>query len=138
MSDFKWTDELLVEWANHVRSLHRGFETYNQLEQFRQSKIKKSVLFTTRDGKEIFEGDNCWWVVIHFDGHWTINTNKMNANSSFNHDRLFSSQAAAEEYILMNRPLFSVKEINDNLGGYFLSHFQLTDILKELAKSKLK
>jgi hypothetical protein len=97
---------------------------------------KKPVLFTTSDGKEIREGDRVWWVVIHYrDGAWTINSDKMKSTSSFNHDRVFSTEEAVKEYILMNKPCLSIEDVRKCV---YLLVIKEEEKLKELAKQKIK
>ena len=53
----------------------------------------------------------------------------------------FSTEAKAEEYILMNKPILSIKEICPIVGqcnnNTYVDLYQLTKKLKELVKSKL-
>lgn len=68
--------------------------------------IKSEVLFRSEDGVDIFEGDKtCWinnWTVTNF-ADWKRNNNKKELH--------FSTKEAAEEYILMNKPQYSLNDI---------------------------
>ena len=103
----------------------------------------KQPLFTTEDGVDIFEGDkyfictaslsNCinndWKVFAHY-------TDLQNKVKSWGIKPVFSTKEKAEEYILMNKPCLSLKEIydltNKNSGLYNESD------LEKLVKQKLK
>lgn len=99
----------------------------------------KKPLFTTKDGVDIFEGDNIHWVCNEFTYFYTKNVNKEHYNLiSGGKSGLFkicSTKKEAEEYILMNKPYLSLKEIYDltdeNSGLYNKSD------LKKLVQQKL-
>jgi hypothetical protein len=97
---------------------------YADVEQFKASKSRKP-LFTTEDGVEIFEGDV--WHLIDPD-YWRIWSGN---HSTVNPDRIkyFSTRQAAEEYILMNKPCLSLKEVIDLV--------EAKEYLTQLVKSKL-
>jgi hypothetical protein len=90
----------------------------------------KEVLFITEDLKTIHDGDKYWNVSTEFniecfdaDKDWTSRSGK----------RTFSTQEAAKEWVLMNRPVLSVNEVVElwAKNNYF------PDSAKKLAKSKL-
>lgn len=126
-------------------------------------KIKsKQPLFTTEDGVEVFVGDKYWCAHDDkFGSHsmrWTINSNPYEAtddifydyrthegkiNQNKNGNYYFSTQEAAKEYILMNKPCLSIKDVQPLFGGAYLDDSpttldKLTSNLKKLVKSKLK
>jgi hypothetical protein len=74
----------------------------------------KPILFTTEDGKPIYEGDACY---IVFDSDWSVSP--MRSFSNAPHGKInykaFSTEAAAKEYVLMNKPKFSIQGIIDLL-----------------------
>jgi len=103
------------------------------------AKKAKTPLFTTEDGVDIFEGDLYWYV-----HSLTFELRKM-FNSNYNSDNLysnkllkfFSTKEAAEEYILMNKPCLSIKDI-DSINTYTSERLQISrSVLKNLVKSKL-
>ena len=82
----------------------------------------KQPLFTTEDGVDIFEGDNIYWVNINtFE---KINCNKYNddlgeisikslLSKKYECKAIaFSTKEKAEEYILMNKSVLSLNDIN--------------------------
>lgn len=76
----------------------------------------KLPLFTTNDGKEIFDGDDCWYVYS-----FSMAPMKWTAKLPFNKTgNFFSSEEAANEWILENKPCLSVQEIETILttGNY--------------------
>jgi len=106
------------------------------------SHIKKVPLFKTEDGVDVFEGDHFYMVQSNFKlvtiGQITqvfIATKFISLIPSY---KYFLTQKAAEEFILLNKPLWSISEIakiKEDLG-YF--SFKLIDKLEELAREKLK
>lgn len=108
------------------------FELYAQCErgQFNINEIKgvPKVLFKTEDGKEIFNDDSYYAVERDYsigDGIGGDDYHRTNRVLT-----TFSTREAAEEYILMNKPLLSLKDIN-NIG-------KLTDYRIELNRKELK
>ena len=107
---------------------HEGFSLKNL-------KKSKQPLFTTEDGVDIFEGDNYCYFRFH---SWTCDNaiankefyyqDKFSKNSLY-----FSTKEKAEEYILMNKPCLSLKEVLDIVS--FLDRSEKK--LKELVKQKL-
>lgn len=73
-------------------------------------KHSKKPLFTTEDGVDIFEGDDCY--IIH---NWIPLKTKVFSDDYGNtktvYKFVFSTKEAAEEYILMNKPCLSIKDI---------------------------
>lgn len=102
-------------------------------------------LFTTEDGKEIFEGDDYWWITtsLKYISNWprveSYVANGAIANKhSIKNDKErcflnFSTKEAAEEYILMNKPSLSVNDVIRDAGYYSSA----VERLKQLVKSKL-
>lgn len=94
-------------------------------------KVKKP-LFTTEDGVEKFEGDLFVPVNVSVDDadNYTIRglnseakpyNTKIQEEARKNGVLWFSTKEAAEEYILMNKPCLSVKEVVDILANYALT-----------------
>ena len=72
--------------------------------------IKEKPLFTTEDGVEIFKGDDYWQVIPEF-RHYFIGNNDYERRSC---DKHFSTEKAAKDYIEMNKPMYSLKNILDS------------------------
>ena len=99
-------------------------------------KKSKQPLFTTEDGVDIFEGDNLYSIDnmlnikkhLLFNARYDDNTllnNRIFFNSDYKH---FSTKEKAEEYILYNKPLLTLKDIEEllckNTSSYFLEKFK--------------
>jgi len=105
---------------------------------------EKKPLFTTEDGKGIFEGDEYWYV-----NYGKVNdTYKMvggpfkcayaNAITDYEMCLNFSTKEAADEYVLLNQPIYSVWDAWQFLCVYIPLEVRDTAItaFKENAKSK--
>lgn len=105
----------------------------------------KQPLFTTEDGKEIYKGDDYWYVVIgnpnYFIGHeWKA----LNHIADWDRGKKltkppiggvqFSTRELAEEYVLMNKPCLSA---NDILNLMTTKLHVTGQHIEELAKSKI-
>jgi hypothetical protein len=106
-----------------------------------QKVVKPKPLFVTEDGKEIFDKDN-WWSV------WTENGRRWRkrdkcfsdgfVGDSHNPDakvKRFSTEQAADEYILLNKPCLSVNDVKNGLMIREGCGLEMT--LVALAKEKL-
>jgi hypothetical protein len=139
---------------DYMLQIDNSIRFYNSGVYFQDLKTIKHApkpLFTTEDGKEIFEGDRFWSICIDKEryteqyGKPTVHTLDMfcdyiEARSSG--ILWFSTREAAEEYIVLNKPCLSVKEVREELSknhsvfrGYNGSKF--INQLKDLVKSKL-
>ena len=104
----------------------------------------KPVLFVTEDGKNVFEGDNIHW----------IRTDKIvylyNTRACFPHQKtllvenniykIFSSFEKAQEWIILNKPVLSLKDVASIYPGINKEHntpSHQAEQLKELVKSRL-
>lgn len=101
--------------------------------------VKKEPLFITEDNIKIYEG--CTQRIYFVYPDFTLDFISQYKGYSFNPNlKYFSTEDAATQYILMNKPLLSVKEICD---WYFEnnrsldSEWDYENGLKELAKKKL-
>jgi hypothetical protein len=110
----------------------------------------KQPLFTTEDGKEIFEGD--YYHLVYFEkgivglpkGTDLFTVSKAHKAEPLGKDetwstncKFFSKKEKAEEYIILNKPCLSINDllkIKNNIG-YFGN--TLIEKSKELVKSKL-
>ena len=104
--------------------------------------LPKNPLFTTEDGVDIFEGDKYYFVITSSFLQGTNIAREKKGPKDYPLYKYFSSKEAAEEYILMNKPSLSIKEIAPLFGQYHLDNSisalnRLTEKLKEIVKSKL-
>lgn len=99
------------------------------------SNIKKSkpCLFVTEDGVEIVANDSCFEVTKDF----RIYQSSYYENANPNHtSKYFSIREKAEEYILLNKPCLSLKEIKQILINHpFFGEYE--NALHHLARKKL-
>ncbi len=92
----------------------------------------KTPLFTTEDGKEIFEGDVYHCINTKLWTYWYTLCNK---NTMLHKDyKAFSTCQAAEEYITMLKPQFSLREILD----VYFENGNFADKIKFKARNKTK
>lgn len=81
--------------------------------------LAQQPLFTTEDGKKIFERDEYFWVNTIINNHeygiWKVNGPCTTYGSGkFSEGvKTFSTQQAAEQYISDNKPRFSKKQIEE-------------------------
>jgi hypothetical protein len=105
--------------------------------------INKPIL-TTHDGKDIYVFDKCWYVGKEFEiNEWVVFETEI-----LHLDKLkyFSTKEAAEEYILFNKPMLSVKDVENLFRVQDRKSIVMNcgcDVIKkedliELAKSKTK
>ena len=108
---------------------HEGF-SLNSL------KKAKQPLFTTEDGVDIFEGDKYYPVNKTY---WIVNepenTCKINYETYHKNTNNFSTKEKAEEYILMNKPVLSLKEIKETTTIKGLSLKKLEKLVQQKLKS---
>lgn len=112
-------------------------------------KKEKQILFTTDDGVKVYH-DQKYLVVDTTDKHSkpcdVIADNKLHGdylNVTYPTNKRFSTKEKAEEYIIFNKPLFSVNDIMENsrekVRGEWRGFYDL-DIAKfmSIAKEKIK
>jgi len=131
-----WTDELVSEFAHWYANLRRP--VYDPISDFKKLKEVKATLFTTEDGVEIYEGDTHRIICLH--SNWVYSSIPVNIIPIANKPidvKYFSTEDAAKEYILMNKPCLSVKDIDSQSKGVPYQDLFIKR-LKELAKQKLK
>lgn len=115
---------------------------------FLKDAIIKDVLLTTEDGVDIIVGDKLFQVWNdksqgHKNFHWSVHSFTTADNVNYAHNQefnkenyglmLFSSEKAANEYVLMNKPCLSINDFHD-IDGITISAGELFD-LKEKVKS---
>ena len=103
-----------------------GYTLCNTLDCFEIPQKAKQSLFTTEDGVDIFKGDKYWKVNNYLN---LSNRQKATGSTSdLNPAKYFSTKEKAEEYILMNKPVLSLKDIEKllckNTSSYFLEKFK--------------
>lgn len=106
--------------------------------EFKDIQHTKKPLFTTEDGVDIFEGDD----------YYSIHTTQFNFPNGYGKPTIkgtaikgywitFSTKEAAEEYVLMNKPKYSLNDIMnayDRANCSFIRRDLLQEELKKLNK----
>jgi hypothetical protein len=103
----------------------------------------KKPLFTTDDGKEIFEDDNYWIVTDRF-----YNVDIVKSCTPYRVKKsgihYFSTKEAAEEYVLLNKPCLSALDVINNIHAITFDYDSDSLIINDypsihkLVKQKLK
>lgn len=134
--NFQWTDELVWEFTVDLKRKQTNDPIQTRMELFKISKSKKP-LFKTEDGVDIFQGDK----------HWYVGDDMMKVCFICSADsavpfglKTFSTKTAAEDYILRNKPIFSVNDILGNIpirDEVFTSQINFEKYVMQLAKEKL-
>lgn len=136
--DFKWTEGKVREFSKWIIGPESGaFPSLDEaINTFK--KLKGRVpLFTTEDGINIYEGGRAWHVDEDFNidfYDFIVYANKSDLTHYPHRYKYFSSEDLAKEYVLNNKPLFSLNEIikiKENKG------YSLIDELINIAKSKI-
>lgn len=113
------------------------FESYNRKIYKLEDIIEhcELPLFTTEDGKEIFEGDNVYF--INTTNHRYNIDIKFNICEYKSHLLYFSTKELAENYILLNKPCLSLKEVEQFYNKLLDFSNNNSKGLKDLVKQKL-
>ena len=102
----------------------------------------KEPLFTTEDGVDIFKGDKYW--KVNNDLNLSNRQKATGSTSDLNPAKYFSTKEKAEEYILMNKPVLSLKDV---ASIYISADKPITDTtsfsaqnrrIQDLVKSKIQ
>jgi len=103
------------------------------------SKPVREVLFTSFDGVKIFPGDD-FFITDLSNGNLTSITAGEKDRGYWKHAKLFSTKEKAEEYILINKPIFSLKDIMGiwSTGRSYVGVDWLIEKLTMQAKEKIK
>jgi hypothetical protein len=96
---------------NTHHTVYKLFISKEKRDQFMQNNNKSKVLLTTEDGKEITNKTDEIWALDPISFTLWGGTAKGFYNEPATEYKIFSSKAARDEYILMNKPLLSIKEI---------------------------
>lgn len=105
--EFVWTDELALEFS--VSPYATISPLRDGLEQFKASKQRKP-LFVTEDGKQIFDGDEYWYVWVESD-YEIIKHKAKSCTIKEDGIKDFSTEAAAKQYVRQNKPMYSLNDI---------------------------
>lgn len=98
--------------------------------------VKVEKLFTTEDGVDIYDGGIYWINDGYYKSISRIAT-KIGPKLTLA-DKAHSTKEAAEEYILMNKPCLSYKEVENIFETNNESYWEQRRKLRELVKNKIK
>jgi len=139
-----WTDEMIASYGIRCKDNYITPKSFKQSKQPNPSapinnKEDKETLFTTEDGVDITYGMDYWWVdtLSQFD-YYIPHSAKVSPNSSGNYNesmKKFSTKEAAEQYIHLNKPQFSIQEIMNRLHAYFKNPLDAFNNLKSYTKN---
>jgi hypothetical protein len=106
-------------------------------------------LFVTEDGKEIYEGDKYYILYTQeyttdSSGNYAWSIEELTAYKGINYKHCiehgilrFSTEKAADEYILMNKPCLSINDVLKAKTNWLYNSENIEDTFKQLVKSKL-
>lgn len=135
------------EISNHKLLVHQTDSQTHCIPYITTIQKFKQSLFKTKDGIDIFKGDEIWSVNetsfnLTIDSPVLIDSSNVDKLSKKNIK--FSTKEKAEEYIILNKPCLSHKDVYDLLGRLSTAslrqsdYYSLNDKLKQIIKNKLK
>jgi len=109
---------------------------------------KRIPLFTTSDGVDFYEGDKIYYVGRLFNtgqrtvGKYSTSTKDHPVEHWNMDDKYFSSEEKAMDYVMVNKPCLSVKEVAPIFGKYYLNDSsnvleKISKALTDIVKSKI-
>lgn len=132
--EFVWDDNLVMEFALQTKVNGTKDCVCSQIEHFKASKQRKP-LFTTEDGKQIFEMQEYFDVCLV---DYSISKCMMKHRDPIEKDKFlpFSTEAAAREYVMLNKPIYSLNDIGDAWEKLCHEAFTYDQLITELEKLK--
>ena len=151
----KEINNTFISSFNVINNNIRVYDNFNEFHLLKDIQKLKQPIFQTEDGVDIFEGD-VYYELITPDFHnksciWNILPNKTRDNIKYDQEgnrrngRIwFSTKEKAEEYILMNEPVLSLKDV---ASIYISADKPVTDTtsfsaqnrrIQDLVKSKIQ
>jgi hypothetical protein len=100
-----------------------------EINELSKSEPKKQPLFTTVEGKKIFEGDEYYFVDLNFVLHKSHANIQRNQANPPNH---FSTEEKAKQYIAENKPSISFEELHKFVMKQFGSKLWMDDWWSDL------
>lgn len=97
-------------------------------------KVQSKPLFTTEDDVDIFKGDKFYYVKFKKNRYSlgkvfeVVTCDRPSCIYEPQYEKYFSTKEKAEEYVLMNKPLLTLKDVEEllckNTSSYFLEKFK--------------
>lgn len=128
ISNFDITDTELRVYAKEF-----GYGILSELKKVKQP------LFKTEDGVSMYTGNTVWYTNINYRNLKNcIWSSIVEETEPFTPIKgLFSTKEAAEEYVVLNKPVLSIKDVLDNVPNNVVYDY-IKPKLEELVKQKLK
>lgn len=135
------TDEMVKEFLKTIPSFIYHTQLTERWEKFKSKhsssgRAKELLNYKTTDGKPVYLGDENWCVDL---STWIITkdyASPITENGWFENYALFSTRAAAEDYVNLNKPVLTVSDIHTILMQ--LSQVFERDINKYTYNEELK
>lgn len=138
-NNFIWTDDVVLEFlsAQIPKAANKMVFNYKEMvDDFKRSKERK-LLFITQDGISVYEKDKFYTVTDSFEVVMSDAVRGIHITTQII-SRSFYTPDAANEYILMNKPCLSVRDIHQKLKlWYGMQLPEVKDEVINLAKSKI-
>lgn len=103
-------------------------------------KINRQPIIITEDGKELFEGDKCFYITTFMEKIWAIES-LWEIPDHVKSCQYFSTRELAEEYLIENAPNLSLKDVKAcyELAAPLNSpnEIKMSKNLKQLIKQRL-
>jgi hypothetical protein len=103
-----------------------GFKTFSTKQKAEEYIAKNKVLFVTEDNVKIFEGDTVYYV----SSEYNLNIHYVNVYQvcgQHSSVKWFSTKEKAQDFISINKPMYSIKDVEQGLirSGYHRSFIEL-------------
>ncbi len=97
----------------------------------------KEPLFVSHDGKQVYAGDKVWLLFTMSDSSWKPSETMARTDllPVMSYQKYFSTQEAANEYVLMNKKCLSISDLKKVFAPEYVPRIEE---LMELAKKNLK
>jgi hypothetical protein len=118
-----------------ISNRYNGVVICNEATEYNINHIEKvkQSLFKTEDGESVYKGGSYYWVNVTYESYWSvICQHEAICDANTAGVKTFSTKEAAQNWVLLNKPVLSVNDIRE-----WLYQFQL-DGIEELAKSKIE
>ena len=102
-----------------------GFKTFSTKQKAEEYIAKNKVLFVTEDGVNVYKDDSFYFVDSYFEiGRGKAISGTFSRISDY---KEFSTKEKAQEYIDMNKPMYSIKDVEQGLtrSGYHRSFIEV-------------
>lgn len=130
----KWKiGRIFIDYADRKGDERTNDLIVNDFGYFKDLKKVKTPILTTTDLVDIYDEEQ----IVYLLNNYSWKTSERKAKNSLSTNMpIYSSKAARDEYILMNKPMFSLQEINNDYIGD--KPFDNLIKFQKLAKSKTK